>query len=154
MSPALTLHLLLEMGFCCVHSVPAVCFSSWITWMCTHVAAAHVFQRMTKGSPQCPQLTATILLLCLFRHKCYTLPSFLPIQSMCILRYLLKIFPLGIKTNQNQFLRFFSATKISILQDALPTCACAGFSQQNPYSSTCMIQVVGLKCKGKSLLPS
>lgn len=83
--------------------------------ICTHVAAAHVFQRITKGSPQCPQLTATILLLCLFRHKCYILPSSFPFQSMGISKYLLKVFPLEIKTNQNQFLKFFFVTKISIL---------------------------------------
>lgn len=101
-------------GFYCVHSVPAVYFSSWVTWM-SIVAAAHVFQRMTKGRPQCPQLTSTILLLCLFRHKCYMLPSSFPFQPMSISRYLLKVFPSEIKTNQNQFLKFFSVTRISIL---------------------------------------
>lgn len=154
LSPAFILQLLLEIGFYCIHSVPAVCFSSWITWVCRHVAATHVFQRMTKGSLPCLQLTARMLLLCLFRRKCYTLPCSFPFQSMSISRYLLKVFLLEIKTNQNKFLKFFSVTKISMLQEASPTCVCGGFSQQNLYSSTCMIQVASLKCKGKALLLS
>lgn len=147
MSPALLLQLLLEMGFFCIHSVLAVCFSSYLCcYMYAHLGVH------TCSSCSCipkndkrysPVSTATILQLCLFRHKCYTLPCSFLFQSMRISSYFLKVFLLKIKKKQNKLMKFFSVTKISIFLEALPTCVSAGFNQQNLYSSTCMSQVVG-----------
>lgn len=151
MSPALLLQLLLEMGFFCIHSVLAVCFSSYLCcYMYAHLGVH------TCSSCSCipkndkrysPVSTATILQLCLFRHKCYTLPCSFLFQSMRISSYFLKVFLLKIKKKQNKLMKFFSVTKISIFLEALPTCVSAGFNQQNLYSSTCMSQVVGWNAK-------